>query len=353
VFRFYNESILWILILIPILILLQKMGERLQKRKIEKVFGFKMYSFLTSSVSFSKRKWKMILMSLSYCFFIIALARPQMGEKSETVKNEGIEIIYAIDVSESMLAEDLKPNRLEQAKLQMSRLIELMPNNKIGILAFAGSAVLVSPLTQDISALKMYISSLSPEMISTQGTHFMKALEVAEKAFEEGGVTKDENHHVTRVVLLVSDGEDQEPGAFEKSKDLVQKGIYIFSLAFGTEKGGSIPIKDNRGYLKGYKKDRSGQTVISSVHGEALKKLAESGRGTFYFAQFGEDYLSKLVTDILKLEKSTFSSTAVTQYGELYQPFLFLGFMLALGGLLLGDRRKNFQFWKGRFEVPL
>lgn len=352
-FRFYNDSLFWLLLCIPVLVLLQISGTTFQKKKMQKLFGSKMYSYLTASVSTSKRKWNLILKGLSFLFMVTALARPQMGEKSETVKNEGVEIIYAVDVSESMLAEDLKPSRLEQAQLQLSRLLELMPNNKVGVLAFAGSAALISPLTQDIGALKMYISSLTPSMISTQGTDFKRALEVADKAFEEGGVTKDENHHVTRVVLFVSDGEDHEPGAVEKVKELAQKGIYIFSLAFGTEKGGAIPVKDNRGYLKGYKKDRSGQTVISSVHGEALKKLAEAGKGTFYFANFGEDYLSKVVADISKLEKATFKSTSVTQYGELYQPFLFVSFLLALLSLILGDRRNQFRLWKGRFEERL
>ncbi len=351
-FRFYNQGLLWLLFLIPLIILFYQVFARRQSKKMEKAFGPKLFPFLTSSVSKQKRKWKLLLKSASFLFFVIAWARPQMGEKSETVKNEGVEIIYAVDVSESMLAEDLKPNRLEQAKLQLSRLLELMPNNKIGVLAFAGSAALVSPLTQDIAALKMFLNSLSTSMISTQGTDFRRAMEVDEKAVEEGGVTKDDSHHVTRILLIVSDGEDHEPGAFDKVKELQKKGIFVFSLAFGTEKGGAIPIKDNSGYLKGYKKDRGGQTVMSVVKGETLNRLAQEGKGSFYFASFGEDYLKKIVSDIGRLEKATFSSTSVTQYGELYQFFLLMGVLLAFLDLLIGERRGDFQFWKGRFERP-
>jgi len=268
------------------------------------------------------------------------------------VKSEGVEIIFAVDVSESMLAEDVKPSRLAQAKTELSRMVDMMPGNKIGVLAFAGSAALLSPLTNDPGAIKMYLDSLETDSVSTQGTNFQEALTTAKEAFEHGGVSTDETVKVTRVILMVSDGEDHEPGALEEAKKLADEGIRIFTVAYGTEKGGAIPERDGMGFLKGYKKDRSGQTVITTVKGDALRALAEAGRGGFYFATVGGNQTKQLLEDISKLEKTQFDTTMATQYEERFQWFLFLGIVIAMIELVLGERRSSFKFWKGRFEVP-
>lgn len=351
-FRFENIAAFQYLWLIPAILVMGYFFERRARKKMETAIGSRLYPFLSSSVSNKKRKLKTFLQVLTVLLFVIALARPQMGESQQQVKSEGVEIIFAVDVSDSMMAEDVKPSRLAQAKAELSRLVDLMPGNKVGVMAFAGSAALLSPLTNDPGAIKMYLESLEPSSVSTQGTNFTQALKVAKEAFERGGASTDDVVKVTRVILLASDGEDHEQGALEAAKKMTEDGIRIFSLAYGTEKGGAIPVRDGMGFLKGYKKDRQGQTVLTTVKGDALRALAEAGRGSFYFATFGGEQTKLLVEDISKLERTQFDSTMATQYEERFQSILMMGIILALLELFLGERRRGFLFWKGRYEVP-
>jgi Ca-activated chloride channel family protein len=351
-FRFENLAAFNYLWLLPALVFVGIFFDMRGRKLLKKAIGTRLYPFLTSSVSEKKRTVKVILRASVIFFFVVALARPQMGQSKQEVKSEGVEIIFAVDVSESMLSEDVKPSRLDQAKSELSRLMDLMPGNKVGIVAFAGSAALVSPLTNDPAAVKMILESLSTESVSSQGTNFQEALKISKDAFERGGVTADDQVKVTRVVLFASDGEDQEPGAIEEARKMVKDGTRIFSLAYGTEKGGAIPVRDGMGFLKGYKKDRSGQTILTTVHGDALKDLAKEGQGSFYFASFGGDHLKQVVEDISKLEKAQFDTSVATQYDERFQLFLLIGILLAITELIVGERKGAFRFWKGRYEVP-
>jgi Ca-activated chloride channel family protein len=351
-FRFENTSAFLWLWCIPLLWAVAIFTARRQAAKMKKNVGSRLAPFLMRSASPVKRRWKLILQSLAIFFFVLSYARPQMGESKQEIRTEGVEIIFAIDVSDSMMAEDVKPNRLEQAKVELSRVVDRMPGNKTGVMAFAGSAALLSPLTNDPAAVKMYLESLSPDSVSAQGTCFECALQSAEQAFERGGVATDDTVKVTRVLLIASDGEDHEPGALEAAKKLQAKGIKIFTMAYGTEKGGAIPARDGMGYLRGYKKDRSGQTILTQVKGEALSALAQAGGGTFTFARFGGNHLDALVKSLDQLEKTQFDSKVATQYDERFQVFLLIGLCFALADLLLGERRGRFRLWKGRFEVP-
>ncbi|ASD63040.1 vWA domain-containing protein [Bdellovibrio bacteriovorus] len=351
-FRFENLAAFNYLWLIPVIIIVGFIFDRMSRKKMEAAIGSRLYPFLSSSVSRKKRSIKTTLQVLAVLCFVLALARPQMGESQQEVKSEGVEIIFAVDVSESMMAEDVKPSRLAQAKAELSRLVDLMPGNKVGIVAFAGSAALLSPLTNDPGAIKMYLESLEPSSVSSQGTNFTEALKISKDAFERGGVSTDETVKVTRVILFASDGEDHEQGALDEAKKMAGEGVRIFSLAYGTEKGGAIPVRDGMGFLKGYKKDRQGQTILTTVKGDALRALAEAGQGSFYFATFGGEQTKLLVEDISKLEKAQFDTTMATQYEERFQTVLMLGIIIALLELFLGERRNSFLFWKGRYEVP-
>ncbi|MEN0057791.1 MAG: VWA domain-containing protein [Bdellovibrio sp.] len=351
-FRFENIAALNYLWLIPAILLIGYFFDRQARQKLQKSIGSRLYPFLSSSVSTRKRTLKNLLQVGAIFFFVVALARPQLGESQQQVQSEGVEIIFAVDVSDSMQAEDVKPSRLAQAKAELSRLMDLMPGNKVGVVAFAGSAVLLSPLTNDPGAVKMYLESLEPNSVSSQGTNFTEALQVAKEAFARGGVSTDETVRVTRVILLASDGEDHEAGALEEAKKMASEGVRIFSLAYGTEKGGAIPVRDGMGFLKGYKKDRQGQTILTTVKGDALRALAEAGKGSFYYATFGGDQTRHLMEDIGKLERTQFETSVATQYEERFQLFLLIGIILALIELFLGERRHAFRFWKGRYEVP-
>jgi Ca-activated chloride channel family protein len=291
------------------------------------------------------------LQAVGLIFIIVALARPQAGESQQQIKSEGIELLIVADVSDSMMAEDVKPSRLTQMRIELSKLLELIPGNKIGIIAFAGSSALLSPLTSDPNALRMYIDSLDVNSVSSQGTNFETALSYAKEAFEKGGVTQDNSARTTRVILVVSDGEDQEKGALDTAQKLAQDGIRIFTMAYGTEKGGAIPVRDSFGNSVGYKKDGSGQTILTQVKGDFLKSLADAGGGQFYFAYFNGDHLRKFVDDIGNLEKTEFQSSVMTQYEEKFTIPLLIGILFVLISLFISDRKSKNAILKGKYET--
>lgn len=341
----------YLLVVVVLYVGLYFFFEKYSFQKLEKYFGKKVTAYLTQSVSLTKRRSAMTLQVLAMVFIVISLARPQTGEAQQEIKSEGVEIMVLADVSESMLAEDVRPSRLAQMKIELSRLLELMPGNKIGIIAFAGSSALLSPLTTDPNALKMYIDSLDTDSVSSQGTNFEVALSYAKEAFERGGVTQDMQSRTTRVILIVSDGEDQEKGAIEAAKALADQDIRIFSMAYGTEKGGAIPVRDSRGNMTGYKKDSNGQTILTQVHGSFLKSLAEAGKGQFYFAYVSGDHLRKLTADIDNLEKAQFQSSMMAQYDEKFGYPLTIGLVLLLLSFFISDRNTQPAVWRGRYEV--
>ncbi|MBX3017946.1 MAG: VWA domain-containing protein [Bdellovibrionaceae bacterium] len=351
-FRFENHDAFQWLWLLPILWVIVIATARLAARRLQSAFGAKLSPLLTSSVSKRKRLTKNILMTLVLVLMVFALARPQAGQSSAEVKSAGVELMLLVDVSESMMAEDLKPNRLTQAKIELSRMVERLPGHKIGVIAFAGSAALLSPLTTDPNALKMYLDSLSPQSVSAQGTNFSRAIEEAVAAFKRGGEQDDPTTRVTRVILVASDGEDHEQGALEAAKKLTAEGVRIFALAYGTETGGVIPQRDSLGFLRGYKKTPgSNQDIVSQVKGDALRALAQAGQGSFYHSSFGGSHINEVVEDINRLEKTEFDSRVVTQYDEKFTILLWAALVLALIELLLGERHAVGRLWKGRFEV--
>ena len=352
VLRFANPDAFQLLWLIPVVWVVSLILEKRGRKKLEKAFGAKLAPFLTANVSLRKRHVKLALRLLAMALFVVALARPQMGKSLQEVKAQGIELVIAIDVSNSMMAEDVKPSRLDHAKNELTRLIEMLSGDKVGLIAFAGSSVLLSPLTNDISSLKMFLETLSTESVETQGTNVRRALDEAKAAFERGGVESDENLRVTRVILIASDGEDQEQGALDEAKKLAGEGTRIFSLAFGTERGAPIPVRDERGFLRGYKRDKAGQNVLSTVKGDFLRQLAEVGQGSFHHATFGGQEAKLIKGDLDKLEKAEFASAMATNYDERFQIPLALGILIALLDLLIGERKGVGRIWRGRFEVP-
>jgi Ca-activated chloride channel family protein len=349
--RFANPSAFILAWFIPLLIVMVVALEKRGQRRLVKTIGCKITPFLSASVSKTKRRLKLVLRCFSLALFVTALARPQLGASTQVVKAQGVELVIAIDVSNSMLTEDVKPSRLEHAKAEVSKLLDMLSGDRVGLVAFAGSAVLLSPLSSDIGSLKMFVEGLSTESVNTQGTSFQAALDEAKGAFERGGIEGDENLKVTRVILLISDGEDQEKGAVELAQKLAIDGTRIFSIAFGTERGGPIPMRDERGFLSGFKRDKSGQNVISQVHGDFLRELAKIGKGAFHHATFGGMEAREVKADLDHLEKAEFASSMSTNYDERFQFPLFLGLLCAFVEFILGERRGVGRLWRGRFEV--
>jgi Ca-activated chloride channel family protein len=350
-FRFADPNWLNFLWIIPVLLLVLFSFESRAFKKFETYYGPRVSNFLTSTVSIKKRKLKIFLKLLALTFFIIALARPQTGHGTQTIKSEGVELMILFDVSNSMLAEDVKPSRLAFAKSEMIKLSEMLTGDKIGLIAFAGSAILESPLTTDKSALGMYIEGLSPKSVENQGTEFKRALLEAEKAFERGGVDPDEGVKITKVVVIASDGEDQEPGALETAQKLAQKGIKIFTIAFGTERGAPIPNRDEFGNLRSYKRDKQYKDILTRVDDSVLRSIAQAGGGSFYHATFGGNEMKAVREDINKLEKALFDSQTSATYDEKFQIFLWIGLFFGLLDLLLSEKKAIDKIWRGRFEA--
>lgn len=349
-FRFLNENYFYYIILIAIVVfILQSIKKKKDKENI-KIFGDRVFPILTKSLSHEKVRLKLILQILTFVFMIFSLMRPQSGQSQQKVKSEGIEIFFAVDVSESMMAEDLKPNRLEQAKLELNKILDSLYGHKVGLVAFAGSAALLSPLTTDPTAIKMYIDSLNTQVVSSQGTNFAEALSIIKDGFEKGGL--GQGNQVNRVVVIASDGEDHEADALKVADELVKNGIRVFTIAYGTEKGEKIPIRDQFGYLKDFKKNKNREPIISSVKGDFLKQLAIEGKGQFYFSIFGGSHIQNIVQDINSVEKSEFAAEMSTDYDELFQYFLIFVFIFSVIEILIGTRRKDFTIWRGRYEIP-
>lgn len=352
-YRFEDHAALNLMWLIPVMLLWIWWTGKRNAQVVETQIRAPIAKFLTRSLSLRRRRLKLILQCLTLFFFIFALARPQSGEGKQKAKSEGLEIMLVVDVSNSMLSEDARPSRLELAKRELARFLDQLGGDKVGLVAFAGSAILLSPLTADKSALKMFIESLSPESVATQGTDFKRALTEAGQALHRGGTESDENKSITKVIVLVSDGEETEKGGLETAQKIAVGGTRIFTLGVGTEQGGQIPVRDKNGNMTGYKKDRKGQVVVSKFTGDALKSLADAGKGSYQQITFGGDAVKILRSNIDQLQKAAFDTMEVTHFNEHYQVFLFIGIILALLELALGERRKEGRIWRGRFEIPL
>ena len=348
-FRFANPEYLYLLFLLPVGYFAFRMQMRRHQTKLQKELGSTMMPILTSSVSQRRARWKLRLEYICIFFLIIAFARPQLGVGEKEVSSTGIELMLAIDVSRSMLAEDVKPSRLDFLKREMNRLLDSLDGDKVGLVVFAGSSALVSPLTSDYSALKMFIAGLSPESVSSQGTIFANAIKESLDAFKRGGVESDEDVRVSKVLLIASDGEDNEEGALKMAKEAKEKGMRIFTLGVGTEKGGSIPVRDGNGYLKGYKQDVQGNIIVTKSKTKLLRQISEVGGGRHYHAVLGGAHVRALKSDFDNLEKAEFSSTVAKDYNEYFQWPLALAFFSLLLERLIALRKKQIRQWKGRF----
>jgi len=305
---------------------------QLKKRRLIKFFNKNSFFNLIPKFSFSKKLIKFVFAVLAVTCIILALSRPQLPDEVISEKVEGVELMILADVSQSMLAEDVSPNRLSLMKTQLIRFIQSsQQKHRIGLIAFAGSSFLISPLTADLSLLVSYLHSLSTDMISSQGTDFKTALEQAQKSFE-GGSTHQRG---TRAIIIASDGEDHEVGALKLVRSLSEEGIRFFTLGFGTEKGGKIPLENGT-----YQKDDRGHEVHSKLKARTLKEFAKIGKGAFYRISSSSNFSEKLHQDLKELEQQVFEEKNQQTRKELFQYFLVLALIFSFAHLLMNERKK-------------
>ncbi|WP_396144918.1 VWA domain-containing protein [Flavobacterium sp.] len=327
-----EKGYLYLLFIIPILAVLF-LYVQFWKRKKQKEFGdLDLIQKLSPEKSTFKPILKMVLFLLGLTFIIIGLVNPKMGTKVEKVKRQGIDIVFAVDVSKSMLAEDVAPNRLEKSKQLVSQLINQLGSDRIGIIAYSGSAFPVLPMTSDYAVAKMFLQSMNPAMISSQGTSIDQAIDLANIKFF------DKKDKTNKLLILISDGEDHTDNAETAAEDAQKNGIKIITIGVGTEKGGPIPLKRN-GVVESFQRDKDDQVVITKRNAEILSKIANSSKGGYIDGNSTKvvvDYVKKVIDNT---EKTEFGATQMADLKSQFQWFLGFGFFLLFLDTFLLERR--------------
>ncbi len=331
--RFANNYALYLLLLIPALAVFFYFVFRWKRRAMQRVGNMLLLQQLTPAFSRSRRNWKIVLLLAALAFMLLALARPQLGTALEEVKRTGVDIIIAIDVSNSMLAEDIPPNRLAKARHEVSSLIDKLQGDRIGIIAFAGEAFMQCPLTLDYGAANIFLEVLSPNLIPTPGTDIGKAITLALQSFE-GAERK------YKVLVLITDGEHHADDVMPMAEEAERQGVVIYTVGIGSPQGVPIPVTEDGVNLGGYKKSRGGEVIVTKLDELTLEKIALQTGGKYYRASSGEAELDRIYEDVSSMEKKELASLKFSQFEERYQYVLFAGFILLLAELLLSERRK-------------
>jgi Ca-activated chloride channel family protein len=333
-FKFAHPEILYILILLPVFVVVYLVAIN-KKRRALKAFGdSNVIKELMPFMPKSKPHWKFFLLSLAFVFLIFGAAGPQFGSKLEEVKREGIEVIIALDVSNSMLAEDIKPNRLERAKLTIERLIELMEDDKVGLVVFAGDAYVQVPITSDYISAKMFLEGINTKMVSKQGTAIGSAIELASKSFSP-------QSEASKVIIVITDGENHEGNAIEMAEKANENGIKIYTIGLGSPQGVPIPVTAGQNV---FRKDNDGNVIISKLDESTLNKIAASADGKYYNANSFNQIFAEL--DNLKTEE--FETRVYTEYENRFQYLLAAGLLLLLIEIFILERKSP---WVSRLNL--
>lgn len=336
-FRFGNSELLYLLLLIPAMVILYIIYVQIQKRALNRFSDPDFFSNLMPLRSTARSHFKFIILILAVTSLIIAIARPQFGSRLEEVKREGIEMIIALDVSRSMLAEDIKPNRLVRAKQAITTLVNRMQSDKIGMIVFAGDAYTQLPITTDYISAKLFLENISPSIVSKQGTAIGSAIELGMKSFTQ-------DVEADKVIVIISDGENHEGDAVKAAEQATEKGIRVYTIGMGSREGTPIPVIGPGGRRQGFLKDRSGQIVMSKMDPQMLNQIANAGNGEFYRATTSNVGLNKLYNQLDKLQKSEIETKTYSEYEDQFAYFVAFAFILLLIDILLLDRKnKLFQ----------
>ena len=333
-FRFANEIWLYALLVIPVLILVFWLNGRWRKNVLKQLGDANVLDNLIPTFSKALPRWKRFLFTLALAFILVGIANPQIGTKYEEVKREGFELMICLDVSNSMLAEDLTPNRLERAKQAISRLIDRLKNDKIGVVVFAGEAYIQLPLTVDHSAAKLFLRSIDTDIVPTQGTAIGKAIELAMSSFSA-------DSKANRSIIIITDGENHEDDALELATEAAKQGIKVHTIGIGSTDGTPIPVYQ-RGQMTGYKKDRDGNTVVTKLNETMLQQIAASGDGIYVRANNSRTGLNALMDELEGMERAEFDSKMFTSYEDRFQYFIAMALLLLLVELLLPSRKLKF-----------
>lgn len=331
--RFGHSDYLYLLALIPLFIGLYWLLARARKNALQRFGNPQLLErHLAASASGAKRLTKFILLVLAYACLVLALANPQVGTRMEEVKQEGIDLFIALDVSYSMKAEDIRPNRLEKAKLMIRNLIDRLAGDRIGLVVFAGEAFTQFPLTTDYSGAKLFLDVVDVDAVPTPGTSIGAAIRRALESF-------DFNEPTSKALIIITDGENTEGEALPAAEEAAQKDVRIYTIGLGSPEGTPIPVYNTSGQQVDFKRDRLGNIVITKLDEPSLERIAAIGDGAYYRGTNTQDELNEVFKAINALEKREFGTKRFTDYESRYQYPLMAGILLLLLELLMSDRR--------------
>ena len=320
------------LLIIPILVLVRFIVWQKRKRNLRKFGDPSLLKEMMPDVSKYRPTIKFCLLLSAITILIFMIARPQVGSKISHEKREGIEVLIALDISNSMLAQDVIPSRLEKSKLLIEDLVDHFTNDKVGLVFFAGDAFVQLPITNDYVSAKMFLQNINPSLITTQGTDLARAISLSQSCFTQ-------REHIGRAIIVITDGEDHEGGALEAAREAYKKGINVFILGVGTSKG--APIPDGNG---GYLKDNSGQTVLSALNEQMCQQVAKAGNGVYIHVDNTSDAQERLNKELSKLQSGISDTVVYSEYNEQFQIFgIILLLLLIVETILLESRNPLFK----------
>lgn len=339
--QFDEKIYFYLLFTIPVLIILF-LFLLIWKKRTQKKFGDSyLLKRLTSTRSYYKGTLKLIFFLLGLSGLIMGLVNPKIGTKLETVKREGVDIVFAVDVSKSMLAEDIAPNRLEKAKRLVSEIINQLASDRIGIIAYAGQAFPQLPITTDYGAAKMFLQSMNTDMLTSQGTAINEAIELATTFY-------DDEEQTNRVLFIISDGEDySEESTMSSVEEAVEEGITIYTIGVGTPKGSVIPIKRN-GIMESLKKDAQGLTVITKLNQDVLMEISDEGNGQYIDGSNTDAAVEFIKEELLQMDKKEFEAKQFAEYKDQFQWFLGAGLLFLFLEIFILDRKTK---WLKRLNL--
>ena len=337
--RFAHIEYFYALLLVPLFLLIFWLYQNWRKKARKRFGDQQVINSLMPLASHGKPVLKFYMMLLAFIFLMIGLVDPQIGSKLEKVKREGIDLMLVVDVSNSMLAEDIKPNRLKRAKMAISTLIDKLEGDRIGIIVFAGHPYKQMPLTTDYSAARLFLSTINTKIVPSQGTAIGAAINMAVKSFDD----KDHN----KAIVIITDGENHEDNAVEAAKKATENGIRVFTIGMGLPEGAPIPVYNDYGTQTGFKKDRNGQTVITKLNEDMLRQIAAAGNGAYARANNTSTGLKKIFNDINNIEKKEIETKQFTDYVHRFQIYLAVALALLIIEVFISNRK---SVWLQKYD---
>lgn len=329
-FRFANPDFLYLLLILPVLITFYVYSYISKKKAIKKYGDPELLSQLMPEVSYKRQHLKFWIMFAAITVAIFIIAGPQFGSKLETIKRQGIEIMVCLDVSNSMLAEDITPNRLEKAKQMLSRMTDGFSNDKVGLIVFAGDAFTQLPITSDYISAKMFLSSINPSMVSSQGTAIGTAINLAMRSFTP-------NETSSKTILLITDGENHEDDAVKAAQAAANKNVKVNVIGIGSPQGAPIPVGGSNNYMK----DKEGNVVVTHLNEQMCQEIAAAGQGIYVRADNTNSALRTLQSELDKLDKAELDSKVYSEYDEQFQLLAWIVLILLILEFLILERKNR------------